>query len=79
MSKAEILDLENEINYFLENPMEFLEDSAIGGMGLISSISRFKSLYGGNFSYEIISPDKTAGFLIVLKVRKDDNFESSNS
>ncbi|NLJ95448.1 MAG: histidine kinase [Clostridiaceae bacterium] len=79
MTKDNILKLMQKIDHFLERPMEFVEKMEIGGMGLISSLSRFKNLYGDAFSYGFLVPEEKVGFSITIKIRKDFDIENINS
>ena len=78
MNENEIEVLTRKINSFLAKPASFLENVQIGGMGLISSLSRFKSIYKEHFHFFIESAGEQAGFTIYLKIDKDSAYENFN-
>lgn len=78
MNQEEIDALLKKINCFLLKPANFLENMQIGGMGLISSLSRFKNIYKDHFHFSIESDGDKAGFAILLKIDKDKQDENPN-
>lgn len=66
LNAEEISKLEKKIDSFMDEPGKSLDDLKIGGMGLVSCLSRFGHLYGKDFDYEIISIDES-DFTLILK------------
>lgn len=71
MNQEDIDELLLKIEHFLTKPIDFLENLKIGGMGLISCLSRFKNIYQDRFHFEIKTNADITGFSILLLIEKE--------
>lgn len=66
LDQEQFEQLAEKIALFIEQPGRGLDELKIGGMGLVSSLGRFKHLYGDRFTYDISSASKENGFSLIL-------------